>query len=123
MPLALIDGDICTYRVGFTTQDQPVGIACARMDKMIDLILEGCECEEFQVYLTSSDKSNYRFDLYPAYKANRKAPKPVWYMELRSHLITEYKAMMVFKMEADDYLGIQATKHPGSVICSIDKDL
>lgn len=118
---ALVDGDICTYRVGFTTNDQPVGIALARMDVLIDRILVGCGAEESTIYLTSTDKSNYRFQIYPDYKANRKAPKPIWYEELRAHLISDWNAEVVFGMEADDAMAINQTET--SVICTIDKDL
>lgn len=122
--IALIDGDIITYRVGFTTNDLPVGIAVARLDATMDAIMEGSECDKYQLFLTSTDKSNFRFDLYPEYKANRKQPKPLWYMELRSHMVAEYKAQIVFKEEADDRLGIVATSLKGEgTICSIDKDL
>ena len=122
--VALIDGDILIYRVGYTTNDHPVGIAMARMVTMVEGILDGVDCDAYQMFLTSSDKSNYRFDLYPEYKANRKAPKPVWYMELRSHLVSDYKASVVFKQEADDKIGIIATSLKGEgIICSIDKDL
>lgn len=121
MTKALVDGDICVYRVGFTTIDDPVGIAVARMDTLIDRILVGCGAEESTIYLTSTDHSNYRYEVYPEYKANRKAPKPTWYEELRAHLIQEWNAEVVFGQEADDALGIAQTDD--TVICSIDKDL
>lgn len=118
MPKCLIDGDICIYRIGFTTQDDPVGIAMARMDTLIYRIYQG---RDFQIYLTSTDHSNYRFNVYPDYKANRKAPKPIWYEELRMHLLADWNAEMVFGMEADDALGI--AQNNDTIICTIDKDL
>lgn len=121
MTKALVDGDICTYRVGFTTNDEPVGIAVARLDTLVDRILVGSNAQESTIYLTSTDKSNYRFEIYPEYKANRKAPKPTWYEELRAHLISEWQAKVIFGMEADDALGINQTDD--TVICTIDKDL
>lgn len=121
MTKALIDGDICVYRVGFTTQEEPVGFAISRVDALIDSIVFGCEAEESTIFLTSTDHSNYRYQIYPEYKANRKAPKPVWYEEIRAHLISDWNAEVVFGQEADDALGIAQTND--TVICSIDKDL
>jgi 5'-3' exonuclease len=118
---ALIDGDILVYRVGYTTMEEGVGIAEARMETLIDNILEDSGCMEYQVFLTSTDKSNFRFKLYPEYKANRKQPKPTWYEELRAMLVSDHKAKVIYGMEADDALGIAQTGD--TIICSIDKDL
>lgn len=121
MTKALIDGDILVYRIGFTTQDEPVGIAEARMKMLIDNIITGCDADDYIIYITSTDHSNFRFKIYPEYKANRKAPKPYWYKELRAFLEFDYAAKPIYGMEADDALGI--AQNAGSVICTIDKDL
>jgi 5'-3' exonuclease len=118
---ALIDGDILVYRTGYTTQDAALGIAKWRMDDSIRAILKDLGTEDYEVFLTSSDKSNYRFKLYDKYKANRKSEKPLHYSDLRDHLMAEHAAEMIFGEEADDALGIAQTKD--TVICSIDKDL
>jgi DNA polymerase-1 len=69
-----------------------------------------------------SGASNFRYDIYPEYKANRKGkPKPKWLEALRYYLVTDYGAEVTEGYEADDALGIAAG--PGKVICSIDKDL
>lgn len=102
--IALIDGDILVYRVGFASQDVEVNFACARMNKMIEDICRACDTQQYEVYLTSDDKSNFRHELYPEYKANRKAPKPIWYMELRSFLIAQHAARVISGREADDAL-------------------
>lgn len=120
--LALIDGDIAVYRVGFTTNEEPVGISCARMDTFMKNIVRWSEADSFKCFLTSTDKSNFRFKLYPEYKANRKQPKPTWYHELREHLIHEYDAEVVYGREADDALA-DAQTDASTCICSIDKDL
>jgi 5'-3' exonuclease len=91
------------------------------MDKWIEDILKATNAENYRVYLTADDKSNFRFDIYPAYKANRKSPRPIYYGELREHLIRIYPTTVVSGMEADDALGQAQTDN--TVICSIDKDL
>lgn len=83
--------------------------------------MAGTGSDACTVYLTSGDKTNFRFDLYPAYKANRTAPKPVWYRELRDYLSEEYQAEMVAGREADDAMADAQTDD--TTICSIDKDL
>lgn len=118
---ALIDGDILVYRVGYTTQDVELPLAKWRMDESINLMLAELDVESYVVYLTSTDKSNYRFGLYELYKANRKSEKPLWYNELRQHLTDAHEAIMVFEQEADDALAI--AQRADTVICSIDKDL
>jgi hypothetical protein len=118
---ALIDGDILIYRIGYTTQDVELPIAQWRMDDTIRTILRDLDTEDYHIYLTSSDRSNYRYKLYDKYKANRKAEKPLWYNELRAHLLAAHPTTMVFDQEADDAIGIAANRD--SVVVSIDKDL
>jgi len=128
--IALIDGDILIYRVGFASQSKndngeyeaiPVEFACARMDTAIENIMKGTNASSYTVFLTSADKSNFRFALYEEYKANRTAPKPIWYQELRLHLSQRHNAVMVVGMEADDAMGM--AQNSNTIICSIDKDL
>lgn len=135
--LALIDGDIITHRVGFTTENDPEGIAQVRCDEMLDGILMDTNSDEFQVWLSDSKEENFRYKIDPSYKANRIAPKPKHYDFLKEHVIKNWGARIAYGMEADDALGIGqkkdyalASTHGGvgfakgtTVICSIDKDL
>lgn len=120
--LALIDGDILVYRIGYTTENDEEFIAEARMREKIHDILNQTEANEYTIFLTSTDKSNFRFKVYPEYKANRKGDKPKHYEFLRNLLITTWDATEVFGEEADDALGIAQTKDE-TIICTIDKDL
>lgn len=125
--LALIDGDVVMYRVGFTTNHDSEGIARARANEMMDGILRATEATEFEVYLSDDRDKNFRFEVSPEYKANRTAPRPVHYDAIKEYLIVEWGARIAYDMEADDMLGIAQTKgYKGwydTVICSIDKDL
>lgn len=131
--LALIDGDICTYRVGWTTENDDFSIARFRIDEMLDGILLDTEATEFIVWLSDSAENNFRYKIYPEYKANRNnTPRPRHLQELKEHLITRWGTRIALGQEADDALGIEQIKGimslPSfgickSIICSIDKDL
>jgi len=124
---ALIDADILVYRVGFTTQESPEWIASSRIDESIEGILLSLGTRDYSCYLTGNNKSNFRFTIYPDYKATRKAPKPLHYDFLRQYLSEAHKASTIDDQEADDQLGIDQVKAASegleTAICSIDKDL
>jgi len=78
---------------------------------------------EHATYLSGGE--NFRYRIYPEYKANRKAYRPKWLEECKEFLISEYGADVTVGYEADDGIGIKATElGPANItICSIDKDL
>jgi 5'-3' exonuclease len=118
---ALIDSDILLYRIGFTTEGEEEGIARWRMDELISGIQDSLETEDIQHFLSTDDHSNFRYELFPEYKANRIGkPKPQHYNFLKQY-ITDKGAIIVSGQEADDALGIAQTGE--TCICSIDKDL
>lgn len=121
---ALIDADIVLHRVGFTTENDEFWVAKARCDDMLDKILVDTGAEFFQLWLSDSPANNFRYSIYPAYKANRTIPKPKHHEHLKAYIIQEWGARFAEGMEADDYLGIlQDSENSTTVICSIDKDL
>ena len=132
--LALLDGDIIVYRIGFTTENDSSEVACWRAQETVEKILSDVGATEYKVYLTTEgDPTAFRPTVYPEYKANRKAPKPKWYHAIRDFLQVQWGAEVVKYLEADDALGITQMQHNDpdidnmgcleSVICSIDKDL
>lgn len=128
--LALIDGDIVQYRCAWASNNDPVGIAIARTDEMIDQILNDTKADTFEIYLSDDYTNNFRYQVDPTYKANRKdVARPVWYREIKDHLFDKWNADLSLGMEADDSLGIRQTsalaayQEENCVICSIDKDL
>ena len=122
---ALIDGDICVHRVGFTTENDEFWVARSRLDDMLDKILLDTGAKSFQVWLSDSATNNFRYGIYPGYKANRIGkPRPKHLEALKEYAIQEWGARFAEGMEADDFLGIfQDEENPTTVICSIDKDL
>ena len=123
--LVLVDGDILVYRVGFTTEDVDEGIAAWRLQELLDRIMQECEGKAAHIFLTSADRSNFRFQLFPAYKEHRKdKPKPKHYEFLRDTLIKDHFATVISGQEADDQLGIELSQDPHNrIIATIDKDL
>jgi 5'-3' exonuclease len=120
--LALIDGDILVYRIGFTTQDVNERIALSRVNAYIDEILFNSHASDYMIYLTGSN--NYRKTLYPEYKANRIQEKPLHYNLIKQYLIDYEAAILEEYQDADDALGIaQTAGNDTTIICSIDKDL
>lgn len=118
--LALIDGDIVTFRAAFSAEEEPVNIACSRASTMLDMILLATKADEYKVFL--SGDGNFRYKVFPEYKANRlKSKRPKWEKEVRSYLEIEWNAELSQGCEADDMMGVSANEN--TVICTIDKDL
>jgi 5'-3' exonuclease len=119
MTTVLIDGDIVGFRAAISAEDSTGAIACHRADDTIRRILIETEADQYNIYLTGS--TNFRKDIYPAYKANRVAPKPIHLSTVREFLTSVWGAKVTDGCEADDYLGIYQT--PDTILASIDKDL
>lgn len=88
---------------------------------MIDNTLAATGADEFSIFV--SGDNNFRYDIYPEYKANRTAPKPRHLKALKDYLVEKYGAVVSDGCEADDLLGIEQCTNENTVICSIDKDL
>ena len=118
---ALIDADIVAYRVACTLEeDDAADFVYARAEDLIDSILVNTEATEYRLFLTGKD--NFRYTLYPEYKANRRdKEKPFWLESIRQYLKANFNAEVIDGQEADDALGIAQTDD--TIICSIDKDL
>jgi len=117
---ALIDADIVAYRVACTLEeDDAEDFVYARAEDLIDNILVNTEATEYRLFLTG--KNNFRYTIYPEYKAHRPKEKPFWLEKCRQYLIATFNAEVVDGQEADDALGIAQTED--TIICSIDKDL
>ena len=70
-----------------------------------------------------SDTVNFRKKILPEYKGHRNRKKPCGYKRVQEALKNEYRVIKMPTLEADDALGIFATKHPGNIIVSPDKDM
>ena len=70
-----------------------------------------------------SDSVNFRKSIDPAYKGHRNRKKPCGYKRVINKLKEEYPVVVMPSLEADDAIGIYATKEEGHIICSPDKDM
>lgn len=137
--IALIDGDVLVYRAGFAAEvntdwgdgthsvnaNETNGIEI--MDYLISNILSDLKTQHYHVALTCHQTVNFRKGFFPLYKENRKKMrKPLLWEFLRTYLVENYDAQVRDTLEADDVLGIWATKewskNPERVIVSVDKD-
>lgn len=126
----LLDGDLIAYRASASCEPtrakpflEPPEVAIWRLNDMIERICIATNSSEIECYLGGDD--NFRYNIYPEYKANRKGkPKPTYLESCREQLVTQYGSSIVNGMETDDMLGIRQTQLDGnSRICSLDKDL
>lgn len=92
----------------------------------ISEIIKNCRADKGVIALSDKD-SNFRKNINPDYKSNRKRVKPALYGYLRNILPSlGYRVYQKPSLEADDVIGILAT-HPAliqgdRVVWSLDKD-
>ena len=141
--IALLDGDIFAFRVGCScekldkdTKEKVITTelrhAYSRLDTMLqdtlaELGIDPADGLSYRIFLTDS-KGNFRKQLCPEYKTNRKAESRPYYLpQLEAWLIDQWGAERAEEEEADDMMGKAQTKYwelgIRSVIVSIDKDL
>ncbi len=70
-----------------------------------------------------SDSKNFRKQIEKSYKGHRNRKKPCGYKRVINALKEKYKVIIKPTLEADDAMGIYATKFPGNCIVSPDKDM
>lgn len=130
MTTLLIDGDILVYRVAHIgTQEGFDGTKYVNeeavkeyIDSLIDYISQRLFTKKIFIFL--SGKSNFRKQLVPTYKENRKKLEKPLALNFTYEYLLNHPHFEVVKedlLEADDLLGLNANKD--SVICTIDKDL
>ena len=117
---ALIDHDLVVFRCAASAENDGLNIAIHRAEALLDELLTKTGADSYRAFL--SGKSNFRKTIYPEYKANRTAPKPVHLEALREYALEKQNAELApDTLEADDALGINQTDD--TIIVSLDKDL
>ena len=133
--MLLIDGDILAYKVSAAceapvywgddlwTLHADAKEGRAQVDEWLNRLDDDLENRTgMSVYLSS--QTNYRMDVYAEYKANRKDKrKPMILKPMRDYLTDKWAAKQIPDLEADDLIGMEATRPGGAdIIVSIDKD-
>lgn len=138
MRTLLIDADVVAYQCassveqaiewedGYWTWHCNEDEVKAAIEQSIERLMDELGGDDYKLCLTDSAR-NFRYDVLPTYKANRKSvKKPLVLKSIREWLIEEKGAYLKPRLEGDDVLGILATwrKLKGEkVIVSIDKDM
>lgn len=137
--LLLLDGDIFAFQTasaveseddlgdGFIVLWSDFNTAFKAACDQIEAIKAKLKAE--LVFFCHTDSKNWRKDVLPSYKANRKdVRKPIALARLKEALSERYNGILRPELEADDCMGILAT-HPKwyseytKIIVSEDKDL
>ena len=130
----LIDADFIVYKCCAATESEvdwgdDVIVVSSRFSEAYDMVERelykiandlGC-FDDFILFFT--DSINFRKQIDPAYKGHRNRKKPCGYRRVINKLKEEHNVVVMPQLEADDALGIYATKEDGHIICSPDKDM
>jgi len=120
---AAVEKDCCfeeRYHILMSDQTAAWSVVEDTLYELMDIALTS------DVQMIFSDpKNNFRKHLAGSYKSNRKGTrKPLAYWHIVERLKEEHEHLTLDNIEADDTLGLIATKYPNeSIIWSIDKDL
>ena len=136
MTIALIDGDIVAYRAAVGLQTRHVwgdGVVSTDVDpqqaasaalQTIEPWMKLARCKDAIVAFTG--KNNFRKLILPTYKANRAGNvKPLAYRPTVEAVEATFVCRTIWGLEADDVLGILATRdtYSDAIVVSLDKDL
>ena len=135
-PQLLIDGDLYLYQAAAVSEYEAdwgdgnvvLSTNLQQAREAFDTKMEGFRQALWtdNLVLVFSGASNFRYGLTETYKSNRKGVrKPLGYSTLLEALHVDYTVVSKECLEADDYLGILATKPGGipRIIVSEDKDM
>lgn len=130
----LIDADFIVYKSCAATESEidwgedlitvisNFSDAYSMVEREIANIANDLGCFDDSI-LFFSDSINFRKSIDPEYKGHRNRKKPCGYKRVINKLKQEYHVVIMPTIEADDAIGIYATKEKGHIICSPDKDM
>lgn len=132
---AVIDADIIVYQACIaatvTAEHELAGdlvlqdhMSLAHGEDTFNALVQSVkdQVETEDVLLVLSAPENFRKEVYPRYKHNRKGIRPIGWSSMRAFAQDAYGAYFTTPLEGDDLVGIHGGQ-PGNVIVSIDKDL
>ena len=130
----IVDGDMLAYRAAFASEyetkwdeDHWTLMSSetemkAEVNRVFDNLSDNLGCND--ILPVFSPRDNFRFALFPDYKANRRDKrKPLGLRWLVQWIQSKYNGITAENMEADDLIGILCTREPSKTVAvSGDKD-
>lgn len=114
----ITDLDCLVYRAGHSCKGDFVQ-TLETLDWFLQSIVDKTQASDHKLIL--SGDTNFRKEIDPSYKSNRKeSSRPLYFKELRSYAIDHLGAYLTDGVEADDMLGILQSED--TCIASADKD-
>lgn len=126
MKIALIDSDSLIFFAVHNKKDSKKIKTLEDCTKHIDSLINNiCKVTHATHYIcTITVGKNFRFTVNPEYKSDRKAlVKPLYFDDIKQHLIDKHKAVYNINLESDDIVNIYKQKIEGSFICACDSDI
>ena len=133
--MLLIDSDFLAYKAAQACEigidfGEDVIIAQSQFSDVLrvfhnelDKVTKAMMDDDFILYFSSTE--NFRKKIYPDYKGHRMKRKPLGYKRLLNYCRENHNFKLIEGLEADDTIGIEATRHadPHNIIVSPDKDM
>lgn len=94
------------------------------MQDTVTNICDKCSVNDYVIILGAVGSKNFRYDINPTYKSNRKSiKKPIMLDKVRAMVVSEFNTVSIPCLEADDVVRIYYEGGEGNAVASIDKDL
>ena len=133
--MLLIDSDFLAYKAAQACEigidfGEDVIIAQSQFSEVLKVfhnelnkVTKAMMEDDFILYFSST--KNFRKKIYPDYKGHRMKRKPLGYKRLVNYCRDNHNFKLIEGLEADDTIGIEATRHPdpSNIIVSPDKDM
>ena len=133
--MLLIDSDFLAYKAAQACEigidfGEDVIIAQSQFSEVLRVfhnelnkVTKAMMDDDFILYFSSTE--NFRKKIYPDYKGHRMKRKPLGYKRLVNYCRDNHNFKLIEGLEADDTIGIEATRHadPRNIIVSPDKDM
>ena len=133
--MLLIDSDFLAYKAAQACEigidfGEDVIIAQSQFSEVLKVfhnelnkVTKAMMDDDFILYFSSTQ--NFRKKIYPDYKGHRMKRKPLGYKRLVNYCRENHNFKLIEGLEADDTIGIEATRHadPSNIIVSPDKDM
>jgi hypothetical protein len=125
--ITVLDADSIVYGSCMMLEDDaPVEYALGSVKRAMQKAIESTSCDE--LWPVVSGDTNFRYDVYPEYKANRKGERPKYIRECRDYIVKHWDGIQIEGIEADDTCAmlmytLRGDKDVMGIISHIDKDL